>query len=96
MSENKETEQPKGAPTYCKKEFLTDSPEQSTSSVVSFSGRVQWGKNDKPEPISFLEISNCHEKARLHQTYEMTDAEWVMQVKRLRDHINNYLTFLET
>lgn len=26
---------------YCKKEFLTDSPEPSTSSVVSFSGMIQ-------------------------------------------------------
>lgn len=30
--------------TYCKKEFLTDSPEPSTSSIVSFSGLIQWGK----------------------------------------------------
>lgn len=27
--------------TYCKKEFLTDLPEPSTSSVVSFSGMIQ-------------------------------------------------------
>ena len=27
-------------PTYCKKEFLTDSPEPSTSTVVSFEERL--------------------------------------------------------
>jgi len=80
---------------YCKKEFLTDAPEPSTSAVVSFCGNVQWGKKDKPEPLSFLEISNCHEKARLHRTYEMTAQEWVDQVTRLRDHINAYLDFLK-
>lgn len=79
---------------WCKKEFLTDSPEPSTSSVVSFCGEMQWGKSDKPEPLSFLEISDCHEKVRLHRTYEMTIAEWTAQVKRLRDHINEYLDFL--
>lgn len=80
---------------YCKKEFLTDSPEPSTSSVVSFSGLIQWGHNDKPEPLSFLEISSCHERARLHRTYEMTAEEWILQVTKLRDHINDYLRFLE-
>ena len=81
--------------TYCKKEFLTDSPEPSTSSIVSFSGLVQWGKNDKPEPLSFLEISSCHERARLHRTYQMTSQEWINQVRRLRNHVNEYLAFLE-
>ncbi len=81
--------------TYCKKEFLTDSPEPSTSSVVSYSGLVQWGKNEKPEFLSFLEISSCHERARLHRTYEMTAQEWIDQVRRLREHVDCYLKFLE-
>lgn len=80
--------------TYCKKEFLTKENEPSTSTVVSFSGLIQWGKNDKPEPLSFLEISSCHEKARLHRTYEMTPGDWILQVEKLRDHINDYLDFL--
>ena len=81
-------------PTYCKKEFLTDSPEPSTSTVVSFSGFIQWGKNEKPEYVDFLEISSCHERARLHRTYEMTTVEWILQLERLRDHIESYLEFL--
>jgi hypothetical protein len=81
---------------YCKKEFLTNAPEPSTSTVVSFSGFVQWGKNYKPEKLKFLEISNCHEKARLHQTYEMPDCDWIAQVERLRDHIDEYLIFLKS
>lgn len=81
--------------TYCKKEFLTDAPEPSTSSIVSYSGLIQWGKNDKPEPLSFLEISSCHERARLHRTYEMTAQEWINQVRRLRNHVDEYLAFLE-
>ena len=80
--------------SYCKKEFLTKENEPSTSTVVSFSGLIQWGKNDKPEPLSFLEISSCHEKARLHRTYEMTADDWILQVEKLRDHINDYLEFL--
>jgi len=80
---------------YCVKEFLTDSPELSTSSVVSFYGDVKWHKGDK-EPLRFLEISSCHEKARLHCTYEMSNSDWLMQVKRLREHIDKYIKFLES
>ena len=84
------------AETYCKKEFLTDSPEPSTSSVVSFSGLIQWGSNDKPEPVNFLEISNCHEKARLHRTFEMTSGEWISQLQRLQGHIGDYVDYLKS
>jgi hypothetical protein len=81
---------------YCEKEFLTDSPEPSTSTVVSFYGDVQWGRNDRPENLSFLEISDCHERVRLHRPYEMTNAEWLAQVQRLQAHIGRYINFLET
>ena len=82
--------------TYCKKEFLTDSPEPSTSTVVSFYGDIKWSKDESGGNVSFLEISSCHERARLHRTYDMTEQDWIKQVKKLRDHINEYLEFLET
>ena len=82
--------------TYCKKEFLTDSPEPSISTVVSFYGDIKWSKDESGGNVSFLEISSCHERARLHRTHEMTEQDWIDQVKRLRDHINEYLEFLET
>jgi len=79
---------------YCKKEFLTDEHESSTSTVVSWHGDIEWSKNNSGN-ISFLEISNCYERARLHRTYEMTMQEWIDQVQRLYDHISDYLTFLK-
>ena len=82
--------------TYCKKEFLTDPPEPSTSTVVSFYGDIKWSKDEAGGNVSFLEISSCHERARLHRTYDMSEQDWIDQVKRLRDHINEYLEFLET
>ena len=103
-NKNKETDAPASEwsdllcreKTYCKKEFLTDSPEPSTSTVVSFYGNIKWSKDEAGGNVSFLEISSCHERARLHKTYEMTEQDWITQVKRLRDHINEYLEFLET
>ncbi len=81
--------------TYCKKEFLTDSPEPSTSTVVSFSGEVQYRNDENPELVSFLEISSCNSKIRLHRKNEQTFQEWVAELCRLRDHINDYLNFFE-
>ena len=80
---------------YCDKEFLTDSDEPSTSTVVSFHGDIKWSKDEEGGPISFLEISSCHERARLHRTFEMSEQDWIKQVRRLRDHVNKYLMFLE-
>lgn len=81
---------------YCKKEFLTDSPEPSTSTVVSFYGDVQWSKDEMGGNVSFLEVSSCHERARLHKTFNMSDQDWINQVQRLRDHVDAYLTFLQS
>ncbi|MFW6219330.1 MAG: hypothetical protein ACOC33_00550 [bacterium] len=81
---------------WCKKEFLTPENEPSTSTVVSWAGEVQWnGRQDGKENLFFVEISNCHEKARLHRTYEMTKADWINQIKKLRNHLDEYLNFLE-
>lgn len=82
--------------TYCKKEFLTDSPEPSTSTVVSFYGDIKWSKDETGGNVSFIEISSCHERARLHRTFEMTEQDWIKQIVKLRDHINDYLDFLGT
>jgi hypothetical protein len=81
--------------TYCEKEFLTKSPEPSTSTVVSFYGDIKWDKDTEGGNVGFLEISSCHERARLHRTYDMSEEEWLCQVKRLRDHINEYVKFLQ-
>ena len=81
--------------TYCKKEFLTDPDEPSTSTIVSFYGDIKWSKDADGGNVSFLEISSCHERARLHRTYEMTHEEWTEQVRRVKNHVEKYLQFLE-
>lgn len=79
---------------WCKKEFLTNNDEPSTSTVVSFYGDVKWSKDVEGGNVSFLEISSCHERARLHRTYEMSEEEWVDQVRNLHRHVGEYLEFL--
>jgi len=81
---------------YCKKEFLTPDDEPSTSAVVSWYGDIKWDKDNDGGNVSFLEISSCHEVVRLHRTYEMTHEAWVAQVQKLKNHIDEYLIFLES
>ena len=57
-------------------------------------GKLNGVRQDSEEDLYFIEISSCHERARLHRTYEMSMAEWVDQVTKLRDHLNKYLEFL--
>jgi hypothetical protein len=81
---------------WVKKQFLTAENEPSTSTVVSFYGDIKWDKDATGGNVSFLEISSCHERARLHRTFEMTHTEWVEQVRALRDHVDGYLEFLQS
>jgi len=62
---------------------------------VSFSGDVQYRSDEQPELVSFLEISSCNSKIRLHRKNEQTAQEWIDEIRRLRDHINDYLKFFE-
>ena len=80
---------------YCTKDFLTSLQEPSTSSIVCFYGDIKWSKDEDGGNVSFIEISSCHEKARLHRTFEMTEEEWIQQVKKLKSSIDDYLAFLE-
>jgi hypothetical protein len=81
--------------TWSKKEFLTPEGEVSTSSVCSFAGKTKWREDLPAFDNYFLEVANCHHKARLHKTEEMTVDEWIMQLTKLRDHVDSYLTFLQ-
>lgn len=80
---------------YCEKEFLTDAPDPGASTVVSYSGKTTWHKDAGPEQLDFLEISSCHERARLHRTLDITEQDWINQVTKLSEHITRYLCFLK-
>ena len=81
---------------WCKKEFLTSEDEPSTSTVCSFYGDIKWSKDTEGGNVSFLEVSSCHERARLHRTFEMSEKDWIEQVEKLHKHVGEYLHFLKT
>jgi hypothetical protein len=81
--------------TYSKRLWLNSSNNPSTGSVVAFSGKVQWRKKEKPEKTQFLELSDCHCKVRLHQTYGDSDKAYLKKIKKLKNFLGDYINYLE-
>ena len=81
---------------WCKKEFLTEEDEVSTSSICSYAGMTKWREDLPPFPNYLIEVADCHGKVRLHRTAEMSAQEWIDQVIKLQKHITDYLQYLST
>ena len=84
--------------TYYKSQrWLNPENSASTGSVVCYDGL--WPIVDKPDepldPYSFLEISDCHNKVRLHRATPDTEEEWIGKLEQLRDDIDNFITHLK-
>lgn len=80
--------------TYFKSEKWlnpTDSP--STGSIVCYDGMVDY--SDGPDRCTFLELSDCHQKARLHKTHTDTPKEFLDKVKAIRKELNVFISHLE-
>lgn len=85
---------------YVKREWLNGDMSYSTGSVVSYHGKSSDPYLDhKKEPtethIMYLEISDCHHKVKLHRAYQDTPEEFIEKLKKLRMHIDDFITFLE-
>ena len=79
--------------TYSKREWLNDNDSPSTGSVVCYHGPAKW--NNKLKTVTFLEVADCQSKIRLHQSPEDTLYQFSSKMMKLRDEIDNFITFLE-
>lgn len=79
---------------YSRRTWLNPKECSSTGSIAAFHGVVKWRKGDK-ELTSFLEISDCHGKIRLHKIYSDSNEEFVSKLKLLVSEINLFINFLE-
>ena len=80
--------------TYQKRVWLNDDESASTGSVVAFHGKANYSK-DENEMATFLEVSDCHCKARLHKTRGDSMADFTHKLRRLAHVINAFATHLE-
>jgi len=81
---------------YNKRVFLNPEDSASTGSIVCFDGDIEWRHNEKPRRNSFIEIADCHVKARLHRCYEDRAEDYIEKVKKMRDALGDYLDHLQT
>jgi len=78
---------------YNKRAWLKSENSPSTSSVAAFHGKAQWGK--KPEEYTFLEISDCNGKIRLHKIASDSMNDFIAKLKTLEDSVQDFRKYLE-
>ena len=73
-------------------ELNGDTP--STGAVVCYDGQII--EDNKPEPweSQFIEISDCHSKARLHRASYDSDRDWLVKVRTLHQAVSEYYDHL--
>lgn len=79
---------------YIKRLWLNDETSPSTGSVCAFDGMTKWG-DDKQNNSRFLEVADCHCKARLHKIGNDTDQQFLDKMIKLRNFIDDFINYLE-
>ena len=78
---------------YNTRTWLNNDKSSSTSSVVCFDGMVD--SMDGFYRRMYLEIADCRNKIKLHQSYSETDEEFINKLKKLRNEIDSFINHLE-
>lgn len=81
---------------YNKRIWLNDETTPSTGSVVAYHGISDnfFKENEKNENL-FIEIADCHSKARLHKTIYETREQFINKLRLLNSEIENFIKYLE-
>jgi hypothetical protein len=79
---------------YNKRTWLNPETKDATSHVVAFNGIVTDFKG-KIYPSTFLEISDCQHKIRLHQTSDDSREDFIQKMKLLKNEIDLFIIHLE-
>lgn len=80
---------------YNKRTWLNEIDSDSTGSVVAFDGEVTDLDSGKRYPQRFLEIADCRNKTRLHQTSDDSKQDFIDKIKLLRSEIDLFIKHLE-
>ena len=77
---------------FSRREFLNDPNSPSTGSVVAYDGPDPWKPEDR---FTFLEVGDCHVRARIHQTTLEGREQFILKIKLLRTIVNEFIEHLE-
>ena len=78
---------------YVRRLWLNDETSASTGSVCAYSGQAHWTKDEYK--TSFLEVSDCHSKIRLHLAPHDTDQQFIDKMIKLRNFIDDFINYLQ-
>ncbi len=78
---------------YNKRTWLNPDNSDSTGSVVAFDGKVTY--HNEFLDSRFLEIADCKNKIRLHQTTDETKEDFIAKMKLLKSEIEQFINYLE-
>jgi hypothetical protein len=81
---------------YSNRKFLNPEGHPSTGSVVAYHGEAPWKKGKKRDILTILEISDCHNKIRLHRAEVDTLDEFIVKMEKLRDVIDDFVVHLRS
>lgn len=77
--------------TYNKRVWLNPRSSSFTGSIVLYDGLLE-----TKERYSFVELSDCNGKIRIHNTIEKSgDLKFLTKIKKIRDAFNEYIKHLE-
>ena len=79
---------------YSNRQWLNPDGHPSTGSVVAYHGESPWDRDGKPDMMTILEISDCHNKVRLHRSEKDTMEEFIGKMETLRDVIDDFVSHL--
>ena len=79
---------------YNRRTWLNSNNADGTSSVVAFDGVVKDYHNKKVND-RWLEIADCRNKIRLHQTTDDTKNDFISKIKILHNEIGLFIKHLE-
>ena len=82
---------------YSKRTWLNLNESASTGSVVAFHGLSPWKSEDggSRKIEKYIEIADCHNKIRLHQSYYDTHKEFAAKIRLLGKEVMAFADFLD-
>ena len=78
---------------YNRRTWLNSQKSDNTGSVVAFDGKVTY--DNQLVNSTFLEISDCRSKIRLHLTTDDSKSEFIDKLKLLKNEIELFINHLE-
>jgi hypothetical protein len=73
------------------REWLNSDGSSSTGSIVCFHGKSSWAnKHGEQADSTFIEIADCHVKARLHRSEFDTLDDFITKLNLLRSTLDRF------